>query len=487
LTYRPFSEAANKVKRMQPENFRFGGGSTATVLHPIVLVAMLIVIVLTFLLSRKNLVVPLLLSTFLIPLGQQFVVAGVHLFALRIIVLAGLVRMLFSKRSPEGDLLAGGLNSVDKAFLLWAFLHALAFTLLFREMGAVVNQVGYLWDGLGGYFILRFMIQDEEDVKRAINCFAFLAVVFAICMIREQWTRQNIFGLLGGVTAASEIREGRIRSQAVFQHSLLAGTFGATALPLFLLLWKSGKSKLLAITGAAGATVMVATASSSTPVIAWLAGIAAVFCWPFRKRMRTLRWGFVALFLSLCFVMQAPIWFLIARVSVAGGSSSYHRAMLVDQFVRHVPDWWLLGTNQNETWGNDMWDTSNRYVEEGETGGLAAFLCFLAVIYWSFARIGTARKSAENDRQKEWLLWILGSTLFAHTVAFWGISYFDQTRVTWFALLAMISAVTAPLLNPMPLLQEKLTVANLDVSKPVYRAPSFPNARTKVLHHKFQR
>src|SRR5580704_12578806 len=404
------------------------------------MVAMLVVIVLTFLLPRKYLIVPLLLSTFLIPQGQQFFVGGVHLFALRIIVLGGLIRVLFSRRSPEEPLLAGGFKSVDKAFLLWVCLHALAFTLLYQQMGAVVNQVGYLWDGLGGYIILRFMVRDQEDVQRAIRCFAFLAIVLAICMVREQRTGQNIFGLLGGVSANSEIREGRIRSQAVFQHSLLAGSFGATVIPLFVLLWKSGKSKFLAMTGAVGATVMVATASSSTPVMAWFAGLVAAFCWPLRKRMRILRWGAVALLLSLCLVMQAPIWFLIARVSVANGSSSYHRAMLVDQFVRHFSDWWLVGTNENQKWGFDMWDTSNRYVEEGETGGLAALICFVGLIYLNFSRIGTARKMLEKDRKHEWMLWLLGAAFFAHLVAFWGISYFDQTRVTWFALIAMIVA-----------------------------------------------
>ena len=37
-------------------------------------------------------------------------------------------------------------------------------------------------------------------------------------------------------------------------------------------------------------------------------------------------------------------------------------------------------------------------------------------------------------------MWALGSALFAHVVSFFGISYFDQTIVAWYALLAMISA-----------------------------------------------
>jgi hypothetical protein len=36
----------------------------------------------------------------------------------------------------------------------------------------------------------------------------------------------------------------------------------------------------------------------------------------------------------------------------------------------------------------------------------------------------------------------LGASLFANVVAFFGISYFDQTIVAWYALLAMIYAAT---------------------------------------------
>jgi uncharacterized protein (UPF0333 family) len=64
----------------------------------------------------------------------------------------------------------------------------------------------------------------------------------------------------------------------------------------------------------------------------------------------------------------------------------------------------------------------------------------------SFAMIGKARKAIEGNKEKEWMLWILGAALFSHIVGYFGISYFDQTRFAWFALLAMISAATAPIL-----------------------------------------
>jgi len=76
-------------------------------------------------------------------------------------------------------------------------------------------------------------------------------------------------------------------------------------------------------------------------------------------------------------------------------------------------------------------------------GGLTTFICFIAMICICFSRIGTARKAVERDRDKEWYFWLFGVTLFSHIVAFFGVSYFDQTRVSWFALLAMIVTATA--------------------------------------------
>ena len=45
------------------------------------------------------------------------------------------------------------------------------------------------------------------------------------------------------------------------------------------------------------------------------------------------------------------------------------------------------------------------------------------------------------------MIWLLGSALFAHVVAFFGVNYFDQARVAWFAMVAMICACTTPLLR----------------------------------------
>jgi hypothetical protein len=407
---------------------------------------MLIAILLILLLPRKYVLVPVLMTVFLTPLGQQINAGGLHFSVMRILILAGWIRMLISKFSSEDGIFGKRLDWLDLAFLFWAVCRASAVTLLFLQPAAAINQFGFLLDVVGGFFLLRYLIRDDEDIQRTISVLAVVAFVVAGGMIIEKIRMVNVFGFLGGVRDIPEIRSGRIRAQGPFQHELLAGTFGATLLPLFFLLWKSGKSRVLAIVGALSATVIVLTSASSTPVLGYGAAIVAICLFPLRNHMRMIRWGIVLGIVALNFVMKAPVWFAIAHIDIVGGSSGYHRAMLVNDFIMHFRDWWLIGTKDNPSWGFDMWDLCNQYVAEGETGGLITFLLFVGMICSGFSRIGIAIKSVEGDRAKQWFYWLLGAALFSHVVAYFGISYFDQTRVSWFALLAMISAATAPFL-----------------------------------------
>jgi hypothetical protein len=428
------------------DRYRFGGGAAETALSPVVLVAMIVGILLIFLLPRKFLIVPLLLIIFLVPLNQTLVLGGVHLFVARIVILFGVARLFTATFTSKGGVLAGGFNTIDKVFLCWALSQALAFMLLYGQTDAVVNQFGFLWDSLGGYFLLRFAIHNEEDIRRTTKVFALFAIVVAFCMLNEQRSMTNVFGLIGGRTIP-DIREGRLRSQGPFAHSILAGVFGATILPLFLRLWSTKKDRLVTVAGILGATAMVITSGSSTPLGAYVAGILGLCLWPIRRNMRALRWGLVLAIVALALVMKAPVWFLLARVDFVGGSSSYHRALLVDQCIQRFGDWWLLGASNNQSWGWDMWDVQNYFVAQALRGGLAAFVLFIMIVSRAFGRLGKARKRVEANRQQEWLMWTLGSVIFANVVAFFGADYFDQTRFWWYASLAMVSAATSPLLT----------------------------------------
>jgi hypothetical protein len=462
-----------------PGNLNFGGGSQDTVIHPAVAVALAALVVLILFRPRKSLLAPLFLFLFLVPSGQQFFLLGVHFYCSRILVLAGGARIMWDRFSHSGNVLAGGFNIVDGVFTTWALYRAMAGSLLFMQSAAVINQVGFLWDALGMYFLLRFLIQDQEDIERIFKVYAVLAFVIAAEMVREHYTNQDLFGaILGGTRATLEVRNGLIRAQGVFQHSLIAGSFGAALFPLFVWLWKGGRAKMLALVGMVSSVTIALTASVSTPILALAGGIAAVIAWPVRSYMRYVKYVVVVALVGLNVVMKARVWFLIARIDLVGGSTSYHRAALIDAFIRHVSDWWLIGTNDNANWGWDMWDTANQYVAEGERGGMLVFICFLALIWLSFRHLSKARNAEGVDRKQQWFYWLLGASLFSTCVAYFGVDYYDQSRFGWYALLAMIIAATSPILSAKP--AEEAAVNSELLDPPLaraYRAPAPQSAR----------
>jgi hypothetical protein len=401
---------------------------------------MLIVLLMTFWLPRKFILAPLMFGLFLLPFGQTFVIGGVHLYVTRILILAGLIRSVIS-RPPHGRLLSFGYTSIDKIFTLWTVFRATAFVLVHSELASLVNQLGFLWDALGGYFLMRLLIRTDADVRRTVKGFGGICALLSVTMLYEKVRGINLYGLIAGHVIIPEIREGSIRAQGPFHHAILAGTFGATLLPLFFWLWKSHESRLLGLVGIGASTAITVSSASSTPAGAYLASVVAICFWLLREKMRLVRWGIVVGVLLLNFVMHAPVWWVFAHVDLAGGSAGHQRAELIDNFVNHFGDWWLIGTKDNGSWGFLMMDVSNQYVAAGESGGLVSLICIIAVITLAFKRIGNARRVVQ-DRSGEWCPWLLGSALFAHTVAFFGISYFDQTQYAWYALLAMISAVT---------------------------------------------
>jgi hypothetical protein len=432
---------------MGPGLLKFGGGVPETVLHPAVLIVVLIAGILICVLPRNKAVVPFLLAAILIPMDQVLVIGSLHFFMLRVLVLFGIIRILKDKWSSKQPLFSRGLNKIDVAVILLTVFIAVNAVLLFQESGAVINQLGNLYTVLGVYFLLRFLIRNEEDIWRTIQTLACVAAAVAVVMTYEQATGHNPYAMLGGARVADyaslAVRDDRFRAQGPFGHSILAGTFGAVLLPLFVALWWKGKNRMIAVMGIISATVITAACNSSTPVLGYAAGVLALCLWPLRQWMRAIRWGIVLTLVALHLVMKAPVWNLINRIDIAGGSSSWHRFMLVDQCIRHFGDWWLVGVKDTSVWGWDMWDTANQYVSVCENSGLLPFILFLAVLVYGFKYLGRARRAAGTGRKRALFIWALGAALFANAVAFFGISYFDQNMVAWYGLLAMIPAAMA--------------------------------------------
>lgn len=426
---------------MEPKNIRFGG--TTPPFPPIAYVLLAITFVLLLAMPRKYLPFAFIVAGIIFPLQPSIVIAGLHFMTLRVLTITCWLRILHGRFISKKEPPLGRLNSIDRVFILWALASATAFSLLYHNAEAVTNQMGFLLNAFGIYFLLRFLIRDAEGARNAVKAFAVAAVLVAACMVSEQATGRNLFGVFG-VLAITPVREGLLRSQASFEHSILAGNFGATLFPVFVGLWVLGKKyRKYATVGIVASIVITFTSVSSTPVVAFLAAIMGLCLWPIRKGMRWVRWGIVLMLIALQIVMKAPVWALISHVDIVPGNSSWHRYALVDQFIRHFKDWWLVGTADNGSWGWDMWDQANEFVAQGETGGLLTLVLFITMIVRAFRSVGKAREASESDTRNAFFFWALGVAVFAHILAFMGISYFDQTILEWFALLAIIGAATA--------------------------------------------
>lgn len=436
---------------MQPEHLKFGGGAAQTAFNPLVLVVVVIVGILICLRGRRQAIAPFLAASILIPLDQVLLLGPLHFPMLRVLLLFGMIRMIWGKIASKSEVFSGGMTRLDKTVILFALFTAVNSLLLWRDSGMLIKQSGDLFTLFGIYFLMRFLIRDEADADTAVRSLVYIAVAVAAVMTYEQATGHNPYAFLGGARASfyqtDMTRGDRLRALAGFGHPILAGTFGAILVPLFIGLWlKDRKNLKITMVGFAASTVIVLASASSTPILAYGAGLVALCMWPLRRWMRTIRWGIVLTLVSLHMAMKAPVWQLIDRVSVVGGSSGYHRYQLVDQCIRHFKDWWLYGVKDTGAWGWDMWDTANQYVSVADSTGLIPFILFVAVIVYGFKYVGAARKASAGNKKTELYIWSLGGALLANAVGFFGISYWDQTQVAWYALLAIIVAVTQPIL-----------------------------------------
>jgi len=359
--------------------------------------------------------------------------------------------MLFSwlRLVIRGEIKQIKFNRIDALVLLWVLSSVTIYTLLRQTTVAFIYKMGFAFDAIGLYFLFRCLIRDMDDIIILVKSMAILCIPLSIMMGYEYITGNNVFSYFGGVPEFSEVREGRVRAQGPFQHPILAGTFGATAAPLFAALWWQPRAKLLSVISFISATCVFITSSSSGPLMAYVAGILGLLLWPYRSRMRVLRWGLVIAIIGLEIVMKAPFYYIIDRISSIVGGSGWYRSYLIEQAIRHFDDWWFLGTTDTASWmpfyitGRDQFaDITNQYVAEGVNGGLLTLILFVSIIVYCCKYVGSLLKSNEGQtKQKVLMIWAIGVTLASHLVSFLSVSYYDQIVVLWYFIVAIIASL----------------------------------------------
>lgn len=419
-----------------------------TSVHPVGLTVLAVLGLLVFALPRRWSLLPLLVLACFVPAAQRIVVMGLDFSFLRILVIAYWVRILAFQ-----DFKGLRLIAMDYAVAAWILLGSLVYILQWAEMSAVTNRTGYIYESLGIYVTFRCLLRSWADVERTILILALVSLPAMCFFVLEQLTGRNLFSVMGGVPPITDVREGRLRAQGAFSHPIMAGCFFAIVMVLASGFFMAGRQRTLMLGGTIAAAFVVLACASSTPVLAVLSGGLAMSLAFVRPMVRWIRVGTVVMLVLLHFVMQAPVWHLIARVSAVGGSTGWHRYHLIDKTIAFFPEWFLLGTKTTAHWGRGLSDVTNQYILEGVRGGLLGMTLFVTVIVLGFRAVGKALRSEPDRGGLFWLKWAVGASLFTHCMSFIGVSYFGQTTVSWFltlALAATISQLPSPRPKPKP-------------------------------------
>lgn len=392
-------------------------------------------------LPRRLAPLPLLVGTCYMTLGQGFEAGPFSFTVIRMLVAAGFLRVLL-----RGERLQERINGMDWLMLLWAFW-ALCSSLFHQDVpAALVNRLGLVYNACGIYFLLRIFCQSLDDVAGLCRVTAILLVPLAVEMVYESLTAHNLFSLLGRVPETPVLREGRVRAQGPFAHSILAGTIGAVCLPFVIALWRTRRKEALA--GISACLIMIVTSTSSGPILSAVAAVGALFMWRYRRRMRFVLWMSVIGYLCLDAVMKVPAYFLIARIDLAGGSKGWHRTRLIQSAFEHLSEWWAGGTDYTRhwmptgvSWSPDHTDITNHYLHMGVIGGLPLMLLFIGLLVKGFASVGRiVRQRNDLEPASLFMIWALGSSLFAHAATFLSVAYFDQSFVFLYLTLAIIGS-----------------------------------------------
>ncbi len=383
--------------------------------------------------------------------GQFVVVGGFTLYPIRVLEVIALIRVFVRSELPFKNL-----NRLDGVL---AFLYLFTATIfLMRSDEGIAYQIGAGVDAIFLYTVFRSLIRDVEDLRWLLRGFVLMLVPYTYLVWLESLSFQNSFASLGGVELIRAgdlwIREGRLRATGSFGHPVLMGSVGGSFLPLYISLWFSRPSdKLTALLGILLCVGLVGASNSGGPMICLLAALVGWLVWPLRQSMHLVRRGMVVALIALAMVMNAPIWYVLARLSDVTGGDGYHRAVLLDIGFQNIDKWWLAGMPvlETSTWlpytntNTGAVDMTNNFLNFGVTAGVGAMLLLIALLTVAFSLLGRTmaaiRCEPQSDRNVEPLYWGLGVMLTVHTFNWFGIVYWDQMNAMWFLHLALIGSL----------------------------------------------
>jgi hypothetical protein len=411
-----------------------------TNIHPIAVVFMLCMAGLVLRARRSTALFAVLLVCVFMPTMQRIVIGGLDFGMIRLIMIAAWARVVV-RREYRGF----KPGKFDLIFVLWTASLGIVYVLNVGPSG-IVTRLGASFDALTVFFLFRVLVRTREQVFLLARQLAWIAIALGVCLAYEMTMRSNLFVDFGSAPPTPRVRDGKVRSQGPFSHAIMAGTFGAALLPIFIAVFRGRKKGRALMASAILSTAVIAVASGSTgPLITLGVGVMGWGLWPLRKQMRLILGALAGMAVFIHLVRERPIWHLIGRLSSMTGGTGYHRYRLIDAFVAHFGDWALIGASDAGSWGTGLQDTTNYYIRQGIYGGLLTLVLFVLLLGSSFSRLRRTRGITERAEGPKslWtqLPWGFSVVLAAHCVTFISASYFGQMELFLFAFLALIPSL----------------------------------------------
>ena len=399
---------------------------------------------------RRYALAAFLAGIFYLTQTQGIWLGGLNLYGLRVLEVFTFIRVLARQEFSFRALIA-----IDR--LLIALMLYTAAVYCLRSSEGQLFQIGYAIDAYLCYFSFRGLLQTEDDYIWILRAMALILLPYAVVVLYESYTSNNLFSTLGGRgPSADRYRGGRLRACGTFRHPSILGSIGAALFAMYLAPAITRTTRYWGIAGVLAGGALVWASNSGGPAGSVIIAVACWVGWPLRHRMRKVRWVLCLLLVACAVLMKAPVWYLLTKVSSVSGGGGYHRSKLMDQAFKHLDEWWFVGMpiEQTRPWfpyfvsSTGGADITNQFLKFGLTAGIGAMFLLFILVWQVYKRIGDSiALTAENDLQfsaQKRILWSVGVAVTVHQFSWLGISYFDQSAAFWYATLAIAVAVTRP-------------------------------------------
>lgn len=383
-----------------------------------------------FIVPKHFILFPFIMAASMVPMNQRIIIFDIDFTLLRILILFCTIRISIKQEKENIQW-----NEFDKLILTVNIVESVVYIIQWRSFSQFLYKCGALYDCLGMYWLFRQTIRNWRDVKQLIAIFSVFAIISAPLVAMENIKQYSFYSIFGPVGA--KFHRGRFRCAGPFPHYIMMGCYWAILLPLIYAGLKTSRNKSFYLLAITGSLICIYYSASSTPM---LGVVSIVFFWMLYKyRIHGMTFLKLICFslLILHLIMKKPVWHLMSRVGVFGGSTGYHRYFLFDQFIKHTLEWFFLGTRSTRHWGYQLFDVTNQFVLEAVRGGIATLILFIVIVYKS-VKIPGSLSITEKDQDVKWLAWAICVTMLGHFVQFWGVSYFGQINMILYLGFALV-------------------------------------------------